>query len=215
MQKMPELKPRVIAPVEPLHHSANVDWDWSHDDYELTTEQYVSEPKCLKWQAPTTPWRQTLCKHAGTTVLNEGRVVSWLRTTIATANPAVMFRNQAAVGTANYLNMYILNFAPNLSQIQLGKFVGGSGVGIDSNAFGGGFTFPINTWRKVRVTWWETGGVMYVRVEWYHDTEWTNICDELFDADNMWSGETVNRCGLHFGGAGGVVYADDTEVWGP
>jgi len=217
MQKMPELKPRQVTS-KLTHHSANVDWDWNRADWSLTTEQYVSEPKCLKWLATSSPWPVTLCKHAGTTVLNEGRVVTWIRPTSINCGMGVVFRNQAAVGTSNYNNTYIPNLAPVSSNVNFSRVVNGTPLRVDTKAFGGGFTMPNDTWRKIRVTWWESGGILYVRFEWFDDPDWVNICDEFSDVDNLWSGEAVNRCGLFtaiIAGGAKVVYADDTEVWGP
>ena len=217
MQEMPKLKP-LRVPFDPPHHTADVDWDWSHTDWSLTDEVYVSEPKCLKWWSAHIPRRVTLCKHAGTTALNEGRMVTQFRVTNDDCGVGFAFRNQAAVGTANEAYMYWLLLMPDGTNVYLVKFLNSVQTIIDVKKFGGGFTLPNNTWRKIRVTWWETGGVIYVRVEWYNGGEWTKICDDFFDADNLWSGEAVNRCGLAFmrhAATNYIMYTDDTEVWGP
>jgi len=217
MQKMPELKPLRI-PADPPHHSANVDWDHSSTAWTLDDAAYVSEPKSLKWPVISIARRFSLCKHAGTTVLPEGRIVSYIRTSSTASRNGFCFRHQSSVGSAADRNFYSIIYITPLSQIQFYVNVGGAYTLLKTGAYGGGFTLPINTWRKVRVTWWESGGVLYVRVEWWTGTEWTNVCDEFFHADNRWFDSEINRCGLWMSKSGGGTHYnwfDDTEVWGP
>jgi len=217
MREMPKLNPRSL---DPPHHSAAVDWDHSDDTWSLDDTVYVSEPKSLKWPQPTASGahRASLCKHEGTIALNEGRVVTWIRHNHLNGYTRIYFRNQAPVGTANHNNCYFVAWNSNTSIVGLRKVVNGNLTLLADKAYGGGFTYPVNEWRKVRVTWWEDGGVLYVRVEWWNGAEWVQICDDFYDPDNLWSGETVNRCGVgtaYYSVSGIVCWFDDTEIWGP
>jgi len=217
MREMPELNP-LSVPFDPPHHSAEVDWDHSADRWILDDSVYVSEPRSIRWKTSTTQRGCSICKHAGTTALNEGRIVSWHRQNHSNAYGGFCFRHQAPVGTADLQNLYYMNFNLYTNAVGFGKMVNGKKTGIASKPFGGGFTFPINTWRKVRITWWEEGGVLYLRVEWWNDTEWVQICDDFNDPDNLWSGSAVNRCGLFMGYEAAATHYnwwDDTEIWGP
>ncbi len=217
MKKIPELKPRQVVS-ELTHHSANVDWDWVAAYWSLVTDQIVSAPKSLKiTNAITAKPVGGICKYAGTTALNQGRIVSWARaTSMFYRSPIFMFRDQSPVGQALSNNYYGL--ATYLNTVALRKNVNGSEGNVMSSDYYDTYTPANNTWYKHRVTWWETGGVLYVRLERYVDDAWVQICDELFDANNLWSGNEVNRCGVAsmlFHTGTGYIWFDDTEVWGP
>jgi len=217
MREMPKLNPRTL---DPPHHTAAVDWDHRYDVWSLDDTVYVSEPKSLKWPQSTVAGeeRVSLCKHEGTTALNQGRVVTQLRHNSIYGFNMVFFRNQAAVGTATITNTYWVSFVSQYTSVYFFKSVGGTYTLIASKPYGGGFTYPAGVWRKIRVTWWETGGVLYVRLEWWNDSEWVNICDDVYDPDNLWSGSAVNRCGVGAGVTSVGAYIcwfDDTEIWGP
>jgi len=217
MQKMPKLRPRIIAPVDPPHHTAEVDWDMQDDAWILDTEQYVSEPKSLKMTSTARYEWVCLCKHAGTTVLPKGRVVTQFRTNNpANARPMVYFRSQLAPGSASRSNCYGVFIGP--TWLLLGRWINTTWASIDQENYYPTWSVPTDEWFKVRVTWWDEGGVLYVRFETYADDAWVQRCDDLSDVDNLWYDSTINRCGIGKSLAATgtyIVWADDTEIWGP
>jgi len=197
--------------------TAEVDWDFSNANWKLDDSQYVSEPKSLNFTAVHSH-TVVLCKHEGTTCLPQGRIITQARIHhVSFATLIFTFRNQRAVGGSDYNNCYRLQISSR-NRWLFERIVGGAGTVISSGSgFLNGWTWPSDTWVKVRCTWWEEGGVLYVRVERWTGTEWTKLLNDMNDPNNLWSASEINRCGLWIwrDTDSDNGWIDDTEIWGP
>ncbi|MBA7525864.1 hypothetical protein ES705_18022 [subsurface metagenome] len=198
-------------------HSVS-DWDFTYgtSHRSLSAVTYVSPPTSLllEYPFPANVTITVLCRLDATQVLPEGELRTWLYSKYG-GNKPFIFRNQAALGSADNTNCYYLNFSSNLARLR--RVIGGGMVEIG--------TWPIvytyETWQHWRVVWWNglTGeGVPALAVDLYKEVtgEWVKQGSTRYDTTNQWKESAINRCGL-IGQTDQYmpVYLDDTEIWGP
>ena len=190
-----------------LHHSP-LDWDFLNINWMLDPELYVSPPSSL------TGTGATLCcalLASACTLVTQGRIVGWGLSHVAGGGLWHIFRNQAPVGTCALIDCYRGNFYNNYARLDV--YVGGGWSVVDTRNFYDGINLDANTWYKLRLTWWESMGIMWVRYEWWHNEAWEQLCDDIQDANNRWgeaTSPTINRVGLYFRDR---YHFDDTEIW--
>ena len=152
--------------------------------HEISTEEFVSSPSSLKLYAIGrigTTERAILSTNGGAQALSEGRIVSQLwNSTYSGSWPAMIFRNQAALGSANLYNCYFVKFGG----IQLVKYV--SGVEDIIGSFD--YIMSSGLWYKYRLTWWEADDNLNCKLEQWDTSglpgEWRDE-GTLIDSDNQ------------------------------
>lgn len=175
---------------------------------------YVSSPSSIKCAGGVYP---VLCRYSGTTNLPQGRVVSYFRATASgTQRFCFYFRNQADVGIADRSNTYEFfgTFYATTSPWYLYEYIGGTQYTL---YFGSSYltgNFSLDTWHRIRITWWLSGSVPMIRVERYANG-WDKIVADMSDSTPT-GGATVNRFGIGALAASAYgVWFDDTEIWWP
>ncbi len=200
------------------HHSV-VDWDFEPGQvHELDSSYYVSSPTSLHLgHYPTgTPDGCVLCRVADTLVIPDGRIITAARQRSPTNQYRLVFRNQAALGTANMLNCYRIRTSHldwMLERINDGT----------PTAIGGGVTHhEQDAWMWLRITFYSgadpgNGSALVFTYEHYLDGEWVQQGAPAYDAVDAWKDSGINRLGLATFGlfAGWEQWYDDTEIWGP
>ena len=191
---------------------AQSDWDFSAAQgvgWEIDTTTYISSPSCLRALAST---QVVLAKKVGCTNLPQGQVVSWCRAESLTHFLGIFFRNQAAVGLANYTDTYWMERALNGNSAACIARRFESGSQKWSASFGPLTALSISTWYKFRLTWWIDWGSLRIRLERWNGSAWVQEGSDCIDATNKWSVSAINRPGLYLGYSD--TRHDDTEIWG-
>ncbi len=198
------------------HHTI-ADWDFEHGgDYRsLANDFFISPPTSLKYVgAPAGWWTSVLCRIPDTLCLPEGEMRTWYRK-YAGGHFFIQFRNQSLLGTSELVNCYSLYFStPN---VYLRAFIGGGLHWIDN--------IPAyqadNEWMHWRVFWYNgftPAEAPALCVDLYREIagEWVREGATLYDTNNRWKDEPVNRCGLiPYPQFTWKMWYDDTEIWGP
>ncbi|MBA7536775.1 hypothetical protein ES705_29039 [subsurface metagenome] len=200
-----------------IDHHTLADWDFQHGALyrSLAADYYISEPTSLKYSGAPSSWATTiLCRIPATLNLPQGEMRAWFRSNYKILTPAV-FRNQAALGTANYDNCYYVRIGA--VDVSLVSYVGGFPSVRDSFAYTG----YMNEWRHHRVFWYNgktPAEQPSICVDLYDDVggEWVKQGTTLYDTLNRWKDSAINRCGhLPLLYSGRLRWFDDTEIWGP
>ncbi|MBA7535023.1 hypothetical protein ES705_27273 [subsurface metagenome] len=201
----------------PVHHSL-ADWDFQYGalNRSLSADRFISAPTSLRLKrAAGGAWYDMiLCRLPATQCLPQGEVRNWFYGYLTAYMPCC-FRNQAALGSANHNNCYYI-YLPGESSI-LYRTVDGFGTTRDTSTF----HVDSNTWTHVRVFWYNgttPGDAPALCVDLYRDVagEWIKEGSTLYDTDNSWKDEPVNRAGFYARIASDhPQYWDDTEIWGP
>lgn len=198
------------------HHTL-ADWDFSAGAVgrSLSTDYFISAPTSLKIQTVNGSHTQgILCRIPATLCLPEGEVRHWHRCLMDYAYPAT-FRNQAPLGTSNYLNCYLIHMFSGSTALYLWR----AGVP-ERRDYTDGF-HPPDGWRHFRVVWYNGKNpteqeALCVDIYIEDAGEWVKLGDTLYDTLNWFKDSAVNRCGtvliVH---TGKPAYQDDTEIWGP
>lgn len=214
MNDMPDFKPsntnecikRVLAARKRTHFS-RADWDFENVSWTLDGAIFHTAAPSLSG----TDFGLALVKDATTGALSDGRMVAWRRSNVGSALGFFYFRNQDADGSSSRTNTYGVEIRDD--EIMFTKHVGGAPTTIDTHAFT--WVWALNTWYKIRVTWWTSVDRIYVRVERWTGTEWATLggaADTDFeDVNDLWKDAAVNRCGVYYGN---VYWIDDFEIWG-
>jgi len=184
------------------------DWDHYNGTAELDATTYVSSPSSLKRTATSTPQTlMTLTKAAAAQALINGRVVSQIRTSSTGHMPAFYFRYQ------DQNNYYVVALYYPGPQWYLYKVKAGvrSAIGLRLCV---SWTPVINTFYKVRCTFWTSEGHLWARLEYWDGSSWIKQGDDISDVANEWpAGGRVGVGGLD-GSAPTFTHHDDTEIWG-
>jgi len=196
------------APLKyPSHHS-QTDWDFSNVNWLLDEDIYPTAPPSIKGTAVSCI---LLVKDATSGALSDGRLVSWVRGSTVGALTIFYFRNQVADGGASTANTYMIFITE--TTVKLYYYLATAAHLIESKDIT--WEWALNTWYKVRVTWWTAGGQLNVRMERWNGDSWEKLggdADTDFaDANDRWKDATVNRCGISVYNA---RWYDDLEVWG-
>ena len=189
-------------------HFSRTDWDFADSNWTLDETIYHAAAPSLRG---TSTGKPALIKNATTGALSDGRLIAWLRSGVATYLPAIWFRNQQADGGASYSNTYLI-YIYN-AKIEFYYYLAGGGNLIDTHAHT--WSWAAATWYKIRITWWSSADILWVRVERWDGDAWVTLggaADVDFqDPDDRWKDETVNRCGFQYYSQ---WWVDDVEVWG-
>lgn len=196
---------------------ATTDWDFGFGGSyrSLVTSKYISAPKSLQFYATASPnydvvlSRSPICQN-----LPQGEVRNWIWQD-QNQHYFAVFRNQAALGSSNYQNCYMLY--NEAGALKLWRYQGGVGQQRGTTSA----TIPYNQWNEIRAVWWNgltPGGadalsvVAYIRV----GAIWTQLGGIIQDTAQTWKTSSINRCGfLHNVIGGHYGWFDDTEIWGP
>lgn len=216
MNEMPDFKPismdgrikNATDAESPGHHSIT-DWDFQNVNWELDNSIYHAAPPSLHGSATGI----ALVKHATTGALSDGRLVAWVRSSHASSLNYFFFRNQVADGSADFQECYLHRILPKTTGIRLTKYVGGVASTIDTKKYT--WNWAVNTWYKIRITWWTAAEHLFLRTERWTGTEWVTLGgaadDDIEDPGDAWKDAAVNRCGMFYHT---IFWYDDLEVWG-
>ncbi|MBA7677588.1 hypothetical protein ES703_85847 [subsurface metagenome] len=199
------------------HHSV-ADWDFALPPtrYNLDNTRFVSPPTSLRTYhvGGGSAYHTVLCRVPSTLCLPEGEIRTW-RWHILHIGNLFTFRNQAALGTADYLNCYLI--LVSTTNTLLRRYVGG---GPTDYGMGPGGCLP-STWQHYRVLYWNgtnPAGDEALNVELYLEVtgNWVKQGNTGYDTANLYKDSATNRSGLvpqvrdpEF------AWHDDTEIWGP
>lgn len=197
------------------HHTL-ADWDFEKGSQyrSLASDQYISAPTSLKFTIASAWSCVILCRIPATLNLPQGEVRSWGRSNAWTAG-WYTFRNQAALGSADYQNCYRVAFTRDLATLD--RIVAGTPFTIGTVPYVG----ASNLWHHIRLFWYNgktPGDVPALCVDIYREVtgEWVKQGSTLYDTMNKWKDSSINRCGIYAsGGSGWLLWFDDTEIWGP
>lgn len=200
------------------HHTL-ADWDFEKGaEYRsLASDFYVSSPTSLKLSrgVGTGAWvGAVLCRIPATLVLPQGEVRTWVRRSAGASAPCI-FRNQAALGSANWLNCYMIYLGANIAGLY--RVLSGVLLQVDSTSCS---TF-IGSWTHYRFFWYNgktPGEVPALCVDIYRDIagEWVKQGSTMYHTLNLWKDSAINRCGFRpVLSPDQAVWYDDTEIWGP
>jgi len=211
---MPEFKPsnmsdrikRALAARGRTHFS-RADWDFQNASWTLDGAIYKTSAPSLHG----TGSGLALVLNASSGALSDGRLVGWMRSDAASLLPLLFFRNQRADGGADVNNSYYIQL--QATSVLLRKYVGGGASTIDTHNMT--WTWSVDTWYKIRVTWWTSVDRMYVRVEYWDGDSWKTLggdADTDFeDVNDLWKDNAVNRVGVYYMTS---KWIDDFEAWG-
>ena len=214
MDEMPEFKPssldqrvdRALAPRKRLHFSY-ADWDFSTVDWTLDETIYKAAPPSMHGTGASL----ITAKHATTGALSDGRLINWMRSGDASYLGYIFFRNQAADGTSNYENCYYSRIEDDRTTFYY--FLTGGSHEIDTHLMD--WNWAINTWYKIRWTWWTSVDRIYFRVERWDGDAWVTLGGaadiDFEDTNDRWKDETVNRVSIY---VTTNLWYDDVEIWG-
>ncbi|MBA7587164.1 hypothetical protein ES708_29182 [subsurface metagenome] len=205
-------------PVDLLaEHHTIADWDFEHGGLyrALSDDHFISPPTSLKYGYGPDYWKTSvLCRIPETQCLPQGEFRTWFRTQASFVR-GICFRNQAALGTANFDNCYyVYIYTPGL---YFRKVVGSVESGIDHTPS----YFANNEWIHYRVFWYNgftPAEVPALCLDHYYevDGEWVKLGDTLYDIADLWADSEINRVGFRpYIATIWYNWWDDTEIWGP
>lgn len=199
------------------HHTL-ADWDFQYGstNRSLSAETFVSSPTSLRFMKyGAGAWNAAvLCRIPATLLLPQGEVRTWVYGYDA-LKVVALFRNQAALGSANYTNTYGLAVSNTTSTLI--RYIGGAYSVRDSSTFTG----FINQWFHTRVFFYNgktPGDAPALCVDVYREItgQWVKQGDTLYDTANSWKDSGINRAGFRgYSLYNHKQYWDDTEIWGP
>lgn len=201
----------------PAHHSVS-DWDFTAGAHHVLTEAlYVSAPSCLEmyWQAGNPLLSTVLCRRADTLVIPQGEVRTWYRTTNVTRPGSLTFRNQHALGGADFDDCYRWDFTGNWAYLY--RVIGGVDTKVEQFAI----ALTQNAWEHLRTRFWsgkDPEGADALNVELFKEVagDWVQQGDTVYDTEDQFKDSGINRLGV--GGKTDSAphhYFDDTEIWAP
>lgn len=202
--------------IEVVHHTLT-DWDFEQGatGRSLSDDHFISAPTSLKLVSPNGVLAGiVLCRIPATLVLPQGEVRTWIRAGYNIYYPCV-FRNQAALGSANMLNCYRIVLGASIAHLY--RYVDGVLSFPDTTT-----TFTAaNEWVHYRFFWYNgktPAEQDALCVDHYREVagEWVKLGDTMYDTDNYFKDSEINRCGFYPSPFNGYHnWFDDTEIWGP
>ncbi len=200
-----------------IEHHTVADWDFAGGAAyrSLSATYYVSAPTSLKLLKPAAPTfnEAVLCHIPETQLVAQGELRSWYRYPVVSGR-LFTFRNQAALGSANVNNCYLLLIAA--TTVYLFRCIGGGEIEVGHTSC----RSSANTWEHWRVIWYNghtPADAEAICVDVYKEIagEWVKQGSTLYDTWNQFKDSAINRCGLCSQLIGGwAYYHDDTEIWG-
>ena len=181
------------------------DWDFKTTDWELNSTYYVSAPSSLHFIGDG---NNTKVKTSTVPIayVKEGRLITQIRRS-ASGSLDLAFRLQ------DDNNCYFVNLAPFNSpqwiiRRRLGENTTLKWKTVDF--------LPLNTWKKVRVTWWNDYVGLVIRVEYWDGEKWVKLLDDGYDSLNYWKdvGGRVGMGNIGLAITSSKTYYDDTEIYG-
>jgi len=194
------------------------DWDFYNTYWSLDAQVYVSPPSSLKIH-----WTNlALLRQAAVGCpIQDGRIETYMRHSGAGSTSLrrfLIFRATHPDGATQYYATYIL--ALTASQMGSGAPVTTAGLLYNdgSNNYtvaSSGISPELNadTWYQVRLTWWESSGVLVARFEYNNNGQWTPLCPDFTDPQNRNATSSTLKVGVS--GAPGYTYIwfDDTVIY--
>lgn len=189
------------------HHSA-ADWDFQNANWEIDTSLYVSAPSSLHG----TGLCIVLAKNSFPTNIPDGRITTYYRSFHDSRSLYLYFRNQAAVGTATFLNTYAIERRLNGHELGCMLEYWVAGVHNLVGSFGTLDALSADTWYHFRLSFWQSWGHLLIKLERYIAGSWVQEGVTIEHAANLWADSAINRAGLYLNASDSY---DDTEICWP
>lgn len=198
------------------HHTV-ADWDFTAGTAKtLYAPVHVSAPTSLAIYISngSTARPAVLCRIAETLCIAEGEIRTWHYTWNRTRDFRLPFRNQHALGGADYEDTYFWSILG--THAFLYRVIAGDIVQIGDFVV----SFANTEWNHWRTVYWNGAtpdGDPALCVELYKkvDGEWVQQGETLYDTENQWADSEINRSGIGcWTTAGATQLFDDTEIWG-
>ena len=197
-----------------IHHTV-ADWDWvGPTNRDLDTGLYVSPPSSLR--IGILPGISTvigLCRVPDTLCIPNGRFQSWSRRLVIDNSYYWHFRNQAALGSADRQNTYVIDFS------SIGTYLRYYLSGGSHSVASFDWLHPAGEWVHLRVTFEEVpnpanGKRLAVTLEREVAGQWLQLGNIAYENNNYWSDSAINRLGFEgYCGANYVNHLDDTKIY--
>jgi hypothetical protein len=182
-------------------HFSVADWNFSTTDYALDTSIYISEPSSLRFSYVFV--YALLKQSVAGGPIPEGMIETYARFRYGPGGgwPIFTFRNQAADGSANNNNSYVLSLyytasgagqPYNIARFYV--FVNGVSSIIEEKSISPAI-YP-DTWYLLRCKFWVYGEVLMVAFEYFDGSDWVKLCGDFSDANNRWATSSINRVGI-------------------
>ena len=187
-------------------HASSGDWDIT-GAWILDATQYVSSPSSLGIRDVVTALLKTTTVPIAS--LKEGRIVTYIRTAYG-GSQRILFRYQD--GSNYYLVWMIWVVGSGAQRFVIRKVVSGVETTIRDETTG---NYSLNTWIKLRVTWWNDYVGLVIRFEYWNGSIWVEVCADGYDAANLWK-DIGGRVGVSANSnpAATQTWFDDTEIYG-
>ncbi|GAI19492.1 unnamed protein product [marine sediment metagenome] len=184
------------------HHSIT-DWDFESVNWTLDGAVYHTAAPSLS----ATEQLAALVKDATTGALSNGRLILWVRSNEISLL-GMYFRNQIADGGADAVDTYYADITATTCRL----FCFGNSFSETKDMT---WVWAVNTWYKLRFSWWTSAERLYFRIERWTGAAWVTLggdADTDFeDVNDHYKDNPVNRCGVRLLDD---LWIDDLEVWG-
>lgn len=190
------------------HHTSG-DWDFANANWILDNAVFVSAPSSLHFLA-----NLNNCKLKPTTVpianMKEGRIITYVRFSLQ-VHTEIIFRWQ---DDNNYYVVVLgcsqIGFPRNTTVYR--RKAAANTLLRQANVI----WTPLNTFARVRITWWNDFVGLVIRVEYWDGANWVQFFADAFDAQNNWK-DIGGRIGLGdfaLTNAASFLWFDDTFIYG-
>jgi hypothetical protein len=209
-----------LKKINKKHHSTS-DWNFSSTNYSLDTSIYISSPSSLRFNYVSI--YALLKQSVAGGPIPEGMIETYARFRYGTGGDwyLFIFRNQAADGSANLNNTYMLDLYFTASgagrPYNIARFyvvVNGTSTIIEEKSISPAI-YP-DTWYLLRCKFWVYGGVLMVAFEYFDDSNWVKLCGDFSDPNNRWATSSINRAGIGSAWPTGSLYYtwfDNTKIY--
>ncbi len=178
-----------------IEHHTVADWDFTGGALyrSLSAAFFISAPTSLRlFKAADPQFNETvLCRIAETQVVAQGELRSWYRYPLV-GGRIFTFRNQAALGSANVNNCYLILIVS--TTVYLFRFIGGGEVEVGHTPC----SSSANTWEHWRVIWYNgytPAEAEAICVDFYKEVagKWIKQGSTLYDEANQFKDSAINR----------------------